>query len=308
MIDVPAYVRANARRGLDLLQFAGDGLRPKTVREARAMAAGEMTPDKVRRMAAWLARHESDLASPRADAYLDGDSDRPTAGQVAWLLWGGDIGRANRDRAREWAAREVESLIADGVLQKAEPGDVRVGTVVQFPVVKPPGLVEYTTGIVSRRETNGVLRSGAESRDASRADPAVIIDVFARRGDEFIATDRRVVRLVSEVRVVDIDRDRFVKQVSEQVRAVLRRKVDEHNSEHRAGSKRVTLPMLETVFERGVGAYRTNPGSVRPTVTSADQWAYARVNAFLQAVATGKFPRGSFDTDLLPEGHPLSSR
>ena len=116
-INVPEYVRENARRGLDLLEYAGDGLRPRTIREARAMARGEMTPDKVRRMAAWLARHEVDLTSPRANAYLDGEADRPTAGQVAWLLWGGDLGRDNRLRAKDWADRTRDRLIEEGELQ-----------------------------------------------------------------------------------------------------------------------------------------------------------------------------------------------
>ncbi|BCV04849.1 MAG: hypothetical protein CM15mV92_210 [Caudoviricetes sp.] len=66
--------------------------------------------------------------------------------------------------------------------------------------------------------------------------------------------------------------------------------------------------MLEAVFRRGIGAYRTNPASVRGNVRSADQWAYARVNAFLRALRTGKFPRSAFDTDLLPSNHPLSSK
>ena len=38
--------------------------------------------------------------------------------------------------------------------------------------------------------------------------------------------------------------------------------------------------MLATVFRRGVGAYRTNPASVRGNVSSATQWGIARVNAF----------------------------
>ena len=45
---------------------------------------------------------------------------------------------------------------------------------------------------------------------------------------------------------------------------------------------------LGAVFRRGVGAYRNNPASVRPGVRSEDQWAYARVNAFLFAVRTGR--------------------
>jgi len=56
-----------------------------------------------------------------------------------------------------------------------------------------------------------------------------------------------------------------------------------------------------------VGAYKTNPQSVRPSVTSPEQWAMARVNSFLYAVRNGKFRSGKHDTDLLPDGHPLKS-
>ena len=65
--------------------------------------------------------------------------------------------------------------------------------------------------------------------------------------------------------------------------------------------------MLEKVFVRGVGAYRTNPQSVRPSVRSEEQWAYARVNAFLFAVRSGRFRGGKFDRDLLPSDHPLKT-
>ena len=209
MVAVPSYISSNARRGLDLLDFAGDGLRPATIREARALAAGDASEDKIKRMAAWFARHLVDLSSAGASEYLRGDSERPTPGQVAWLLWGGDIGQ-NRDRAMEWAERT---------------------------------------------------------------------------------------------------RDRLEKAVSERVTTALEAKVETHNDKHGdSPSKRVNVRMLTAVFERGVGAYNTNPSSVRPGVGSSDQWAYARVNTFLQAVRTGRFPGGKFDTDLLPEGHPMSTR
>ena len=98
------------------------------------------------------------------------------------------------------------------------------------------------------------------------------------------------------------------KQLSARVRDALKKKVDEHNEKHGdKRGKRVTLRMLGAVFRRGVGAYRNNPGSVRPGVRSEDQWAYARVNAFLFAVRTGRFQGGKFDLDLLPSGHPLAT-
>ncbi len=34
---------------------------------------------------------------------------------------------------------------------------------------------------------------------------------------------------------------------------------------------------LQKIYNKGVGAYKTNPSSVRPNVTSKEQWAMARV-------------------------------
>lgn len=48
------------------------------------------------------------------------------------------------------------------------------------------------------------------------------------------------------------------------------------------------LSGLETIFNKGVGAYYTNPESVRPTVKSPEQWAKARVYS---AVMGGKAKR-----------------
>jgi len=99
------------------------------------------------------------------------------------------------------------------------------------------------------------------------------------------------------------------KQVSAKVKKALQKKVDDHNEKYGDNpKKRATLRMLEAVFRRGVGAYRTNPQSVRPRVTGPDQWAYARVNSYLSALRTGRFQGGKHDQDLFPKGHPLSSK
>jgi hypothetical protein len=45
---------------------------------------------------------------------------------------------------------------------------------------------------------------------------------------------------------------------------------------------------LETIFDKGVGAFKTNPGSVRPSVKSPEQWAMARIYS---AVMGGKAAR-----------------
>ncbi len=48
-ISVPDFIKKNATRGLENLEFAGNGLTDKTKREARLMASGEISHDKTTR-------------------------------------------------------------------------------------------------------------------------------------------------------------------------------------------------------------------------------------------------------------------
>ena len=90
--------------------------------------------------------------------------------------------------------------------------------------------------------------------------------------------------------------------------AALKKKVQDHNEKYGGTNKRTNMRTLRVVYNRGIGAYRTNPGSVRPTVKSKEQWALARVNSYLYALRNGRFRSGKHDTDLFPKGHPLSSK
>jgi len=62
-------------------------------------------------------------------------------------------------------------------------------------------------------------------------------------------------------------------------------------------SKLTKIPMsiLDDVFDRGVGAYKSNPSSVRPSVKSKEQWAMGRVYSF---VMKQKGTWGKADKDL----------
>ena len=116
--------------------------------------------------------------------------------------------------------------------------------------------------------------------------------------------------ILEAVKYLEDKEDRAIeRQVSATVEKGLRKKVEDHNEEFGDDKrKRATYRMLRAVFLRGIGAYKTQPSSVRPSVSSPEQWAYARVNAFLFALRNLRFPsKNKFDTDLLPKAHPLSS-
>ena len=170
--------------------------------------------------------------------------------------------------------------------------DLSIGDAVSWSIPKPPQEDSIAHGII---------------KSLNREDETATIRVWAiLENGEHEETDRDVEIEVGRLRKISNFVDEESKQVSARVERVLRDKVEEHNADN--PRYRATFRMLEAVFRRGIGAYRTNPASVRGNVRSADQWAYARVNAFLRALRSGKFPRSAFDTDLLPSNHPLSSK
>lgn len=60
-----------------------------------------------------------------------------------------------------------------------------------------------------------------------------------------------------------------------------------HSLADLAKISKIKLSVLKQVFNRGVGAYKTNPSSVRPHITSLEEWGQARVYAFINKKEMG---------------------
>jgi HK97 family phage prohead protease len=136
----PEFMREAARQGLRYYEqgLAGDGLTSRTVREARSMAAGEVSEDKWVRIAAWISRHLGDLDSPAADPESD---DYPSAGVVAHLLWGSGPSKEAANRALAYATRIVlrikneneANMLDNSVMDtRAEIGELAVDDIVRW--------------------------------------------------------------------------------------------------------------------------------------------------------------------------------
>lgn len=79
---------ANARRGLELRRKFGRGGTAVGVARARDLAnRKELSPETVARMYSFFSRHEVDKKGKDWN-----NSERPSNGKIAWLLWGGDSG------------------------------------------------------------------------------------------------------------------------------------------------------------------------------------------------------------------------
>ena len=81
---------AEARRGLDWRKEHGRGGTEVGVARARDIVNGrELSPSTVRRMYSFFSRHEVDK---QGKGFEQGEEGYPSAGRIAWALWGGDPG------------------------------------------------------------------------------------------------------------------------------------------------------------------------------------------------------------------------
>jgi HK97 family phage portal protein len=103
-LNVPSAVKSEAKRGLDWRQEYGRGGIGPGQATARMLLSNTMTIPRVRKMRAFLARHEVDK---QGEGFKPGQDGFPSAGRIAWALWGGDAGVAWSGKVmRQVEARE----------------------------------------------------------------------------------------------------------------------------------------------------------------------------------------------------------
>ena len=83
---------SEARKGLDWREEFGRGGTEVGVARARDISnRKQLSPRTIRRMFSFFSRHEVDK---QAEGFSPGEEGYPSAGRIAWALWGGDAGFA----------------------------------------------------------------------------------------------------------------------------------------------------------------------------------------------------------------------
>ena len=99
MADGPkptAKMAANAKRGLELRESFNRGGTAVGVRRAHQLAErGALSEADIKSMHSYFARHAVDK---QGKSHKWADEADPSAGYIAWLLWGGDEGKTWVDK------------------------------------------------------------------------------------------------------------------------------------------------------------------------------------------------------------------
>jgi lambda family phage portal protein len=98
-----------AKRGLQWRQKYNRGGTAVGVARARDISNGKnLSPETVKRMHSFFSRHEVDR---EGQGFQPGEEGFPSAGRIAWALWGGDAGQT-------WAANKVEQINRERKLKR----------------------------------------------------------------------------------------------------------------------------------------------------------------------------------------------
>lgn len=205
----PDGAREEAKRALDWRREFGRGGTPVGVARARDLANGrELSIETVKRMVSYFARHEVDK---EGQGWSPGEEGYPSAGRIAWGLWGGDPGRSWAERVLYEYETESEeggpidqSQKASTQYQEVSMNVKRISSAAHYQVKAdaqsaPGGVVEALVSVFGNEDLVGdrVLRGAFQkSLDAYAQSGRSIPFVWAHSWDDPNAYIGKVVKAV----------------------------------------------------------------------------------------------------------------
>ena len=229
------------------------------------------------------------------------DANYATARQSTIVYW--DI-QSKRGRKFELLYTQIAKMFDDGLRVEIDYSGVEA-------------LQDLRTSKLQRIEKHiligGIPAAEAYAYEGLTDSPLSIEDEEIEEERDFAPVERLIEVIESKAKEDELAKIGNKRKAFEEMPAASQKGVEnkakEHNEEYGDDPKRKTTKYtLAVVWWRGIGAYKNNPASVRPSVKSPEQWAMARVNSYLYALRNQKYRSGKHDTDLLPDDHAMSGK
>ena len=319
--DYPSGVKNNAKRGIDLNEKVNNKCATQVGKvRAKQLAQGKpLTKATIKRMYSYLSR---------AAEYYD-ESDTKACGTISYLLWGGKAGlRWSESKLKELGEIQLATMVIDD----------------NFAIIDDR--LAYATQEKAEEMAKNIGCKGFHTHDLEDKDGELKTwympcethiknNLKKYKCPKGYVKDWKKHKCVKKEKYAEVGERGGIKKspkapksntpnpnpkgkgtakgdasttrgakVSKQDEATLKKKSDEFNERYKKKlGYGVNVGMLKAVFQRGLGAFNV---SRSPRVSSASQWSFARVNAFLYLVKNGRPQNAKYttDNDLLPKGHP----
>lgn len=291
--DYGSGVRNNARKGIELNKKVNNKCATSVGKiRAQQLARGEkLSVATIKRMYSYLSR---------AETYYD-PGDSKACGTISYLLWGGKAGlNWSRGKLKELGELKLKSMVID---EEFAIIDDRLAFSSQEAAEKA-ALDLGCKGSHEHDYEGKTWYMPCEYHKLAEVGPKGGI----RKSPKAPKSDTPNKNPKGKGTAKGDASGKTGAKVSAKDRASLQKKADDFNKRYKEKlGYGVTVGMLASVFQRGLGAFNT---SHSPNVKSASQWAHARVNAFMYLVRNGRPQNAKYTTDydLLPAKHPKSSK
>ena len=168
-------------------------------RASQILSGDELSPETVKTMSAWFARHEVDK---QGEGFSQGEPGYPSPGRVAWAAWGGDAGKSWSDAraARIDRAESKSHTPPDHVTYRAAPDALSEGDFVSWQ--SSGGTARGRIEHIMREGTLGVPDSSF-SIEATAEDPAALIRIYRAKQDGWEETETLVGHKFSTLRKIN---------------------------------------------------------------------------------------------------------
>lgn len=213
--------------------------------------------------------------------------------------------------AQEMQDDEEDHVMKETVTNEVTPNrNAQQGIRGGIPKEKKKKKVTYKADSSPIKESDFVAFKSGSSVEKGRVEllntEKASVRVYERnKNNKFVQTNNIIVKQISELTKIVVAS--ITKSVPDETFDKLKDLISQHNEKYgNVTHKSVTVNDALEVYSRGIKAFNASPAKGKEEV--ADLWARERVNGFLNAIAKGKFKRMPYDTDLLPTGHPLSTK
>ena len=291
--DYPQAVSNNAKRGIALNEKVNNKCATQVgkIRATQLRDKEKLSVQTIKRMYSYLSR---------AQEYYD-EGNNQACGTISYLLWGGKAGlRWSESKLKKLGEIKLKSIVVDDSFAII---DDRLAYSDKEKALEMASNIGCQ-GFHVHEFDNKTWYMPCEKHSMAKVGPKGGIKKSPKAPKSDTPNKNPKGKGTAKG---DASTSRGAK-VSKQDESTLQKKADDFNERYKKKlGYGVTIGQLKTVFQRGLGAFNT---SHSPNVTSAKQWAFARVNAYLYLVKNGRpqNPKYNTDYDLLPSKHPKSPK
>lgn len=272
---------AEASRGLEWRREYGRGGTEVGVARARDISnRANLSPETIGRMVSYFARHEVDK---QAEGFSPGEDGYPSAGRIAWALWGGDAGQS-------WANARQKQLEANNMIE-IENKAAKVKLTDSVHKLSVDEVIEQIDRVYGQAAVDACYAFGDVVASADGAVDTLEIEIHSAGGSVFDGyriynamreLSKRGVKVTAKINTMAASMASVIAMAADKIQIASNGRIMIHDASARqhgnAGQLRKTADMLDEISDDIAGIYAERTGKDKDDIRKmmlAETWIRA---------------------------------